>query len=204
MPKVCEFVSLKLMMFHLHGRLQIMHQLLPFPSRTNSALQVFCPSEKVIITSYESYLPNYNDIDKISDTQPHLPAMLCWLRENYDYYAYLPKKRLFNGHLLATLKPSNQNMSRRMGGGLWMTRPVNSGGLSITISQIPSMSLAVACLWISSTTNPERRCTSALPMATKANGTCAFPWNEQERHRPQTRIPDVSHINLLSVGSGIG
>ena len=97
-------VSLILMMFRLHDRLWIMPQLLPFPSRMNSNLQVFCPSKKIVITSFESYLPDSNGVGKIFDTQPHLPARLCWLKENYDYYAYLPKNRLFNGHLLATLK----------------------------------------------------------------------------------------------------
>jgi hypothetical protein len=87
-----------------------------FPSRKNSTLNVFCPDEKTVITSFENYLPNSGDVSKLlSDTQPSIPARLCWLKENYDYYAYLPKERLFDGHLLAPLKHDKPTLIQRDG-----------------------------------------------------------------------------------------
>lgn len=74
-----------------------------FLSRKESTLQVFCPDENTVVTSFESYLPHSNDVHKY-DAHLDLPAKLCWLKDNYDYYAYLPKERLFDGHLLDPLK----------------------------------------------------------------------------------------------------
>lgn len=79
-------------------------QLVAFPSRNTSALQVFCPDESTVVASFESYLPDRKDIHKLSGGGPDLPARLCWLKDNYDYYAYLPKRCLFDGHLLHPLK----------------------------------------------------------------------------------------------------
>ena len=92
-------------------------QLLPFPSRNNLALQVFCPNKATVVTSFEDYLPKGEDISKLSGGGPDLPARLCWLKENYDYYAYLPKRHLFNGHLLGPL--SQHRVEHIQKGGRW-------------------------------------------------------------------------------------
>ena len=91
-------------------------QLLPFPSRDNSALQVFCPDKTTVLASFEDYLPKGEDISKLSGG-PDLPVRLCWLKDNHDYYAYLPKRRLFDGHLLG---PLNQHRVEHIQkGGQW-------------------------------------------------------------------------------------
>ena len=79
-------------------------KLIAFPNGDNASLRVFCPDKERIITSFEDYLPESHDVGKIPDCQPHIPPVLCWLKENYEYYAYLPKDHLFDGHLLAPLK----------------------------------------------------------------------------------------------------
>ena len=79
-------------------------QLRAFPSQNNSVLQVFCPGENIVVTSFESYLSDSKDIHKLSEGHPDLLARLCWLKEHHDYCAYLPKERLFDGHLLEPLK----------------------------------------------------------------------------------------------------
>ena len=92
-------------------------QLLPFPSRNDSALQVFFPDESTFATSFEGYLPKVKDISELSGGGPDLPAQLCWLKDNYDYYAYLPKRCLFNGHLLGPLKQHRVEHIQK--GGRW-------------------------------------------------------------------------------------
>ena len=79
-------------------------RLVTFPPKENSALQVYCPDGKTIVTSFENYLPPSDGVGTITDPQPHLPAKLRWHREHFDYFAYLPKEGLFDGHLLAPLK----------------------------------------------------------------------------------------------------
>ena len=74
-----------------------------FPSQENSTLRVYCPSDNFVLTSFENYLPESSTVGKISDPQPPLPAQLRWHKENCDYFAYLPKERYFDGHLLAPL-----------------------------------------------------------------------------------------------------
>ena len=76
-----------------------------FPYRENASLRVFCPDFKTVVSSFETYLPDPHIVKKIPPgSQPHLPAVLSWLKAHHDYHAYLPKERLFDGHLLAPLK----------------------------------------------------------------------------------------------------
>ena len=90
-------------------------QLKSFLVRENRSLQVFCPNENTVITSFENYLPPSHAVGKISGAQPTLPGRLCWLKENHDYYAYLPKDRSFDGHLLASLKHHTPRSTQRDG-----------------------------------------------------------------------------------------
>ena len=78
-------------------------QLLAFPSRNGSTLQVFCPDKSTVVTSFENYLPNSENVHKLHGG-PDLPARLCWLKDDFEYYAYLPKRSLFDSHLLHPLK----------------------------------------------------------------------------------------------------
>ena len=47
--------------------------------------------------------------------RPDLEAKTCWNTPGYDYYAYLPKKRTFNGHLLEPLKSHTPTLIQRDG-----------------------------------------------------------------------------------------
>ena len=91
--------------------------LVPFPNRGSPILQIFCPSPEVVITSFEDYLPGRSAIGNISGTDPGLPARLSWLKDGFDYYAYLPKDLSFDGHLLTALKYCKPEHVER--GGRW-------------------------------------------------------------------------------------
>lgn len=90
-------------------------QLQAFLSRKKPTLQIFCPDQHTVVTSFESYLPNSNDVGKLSDADLDLPARLCWVKDGYDYYAYLPKERLFDGHLLEPLKRHKPKLIKKDG-----------------------------------------------------------------------------------------
>jgi hypothetical protein len=66
-------------------------------------LQVFCPDPTTVVTAFESYLPDGSSIHKIIDTEPCLPTTPCWLKQGYNYFAFLPRERFFDGHLLTSL-----------------------------------------------------------------------------------------------------
>src|ERR1700753_1695040 len=90
-------------------------QLQAFPFQSQLALNVFCPNEHTVVTSFETHLPDSKDVGKLSSKEPNLPARLCWLKEYHDYYAYLPKERLFDGHLLEPLKPHKSRLIQKDG-----------------------------------------------------------------------------------------
>ena len=76
-----------------------------FPERSRSTLRIFCPNPTSVITSFEDYLPGAHTIGRLfSDMQPHQPARLCWIKAGFEYYAYLPKDRIFDGHIWEPLK----------------------------------------------------------------------------------------------------
>ena len=86
-----------------------------FSARGKSTLQVFCPDPQTIVTAFESHLPEGKTIYTITGTDPCLPAAPCWLKQGYEYFAFLPKERFFDGHLLASLnnrRPLVQRGSR--------------------------------------------------------------------------------------------
>jgi hypothetical protein len=66
-------------------------------------LRVFCPDPQTVVTSFEDYLPAHKTVRQNSGPHPDLPARLCLLKDNYDYRAYLPKDRPYDGHLLTPL-----------------------------------------------------------------------------------------------------
>ena len=63
-------------------------QLQAFPFQSQLALNVFCPNEHTVVTSFETHLPDSKDVGELSGGEPDLPASLCWLEEYRDYYAY--------------------------------------------------------------------------------------------------------------------
>lgn len=78
-------------------------QLSSFLIRKKPTLQVFCPDQTTVVTSFESYLPEAETIFKTTDSEPCLPTAPCWLKQNYEYFAFLPKEHWFGGHLLTSL-----------------------------------------------------------------------------------------------------
>jgi hypothetical protein len=86
-----------------------------FLVRENPTLQVFCPTSKSVVTSFESYLPPDDTIHKIIDKGPDLLAGPCWMKEGYDYRAFLPKENRIHGHLLASLKYEREDYIHRSG-----------------------------------------------------------------------------------------
>ena len=91
-------------------------QLQSFLDRKRATLRVFCPSPTAVVTTFEDELPAANLIHQIpSDPLPDLPAMLSWGKPGYDYYAFLPKDRSFNGHLLTPLKHHDPVFTQRDG-----------------------------------------------------------------------------------------
>lgn len=73
--------------------------------RNRVPLRVFYSEDSNIVTTFEDHLPPGCAIKRItSDLPPDLPARLRWNTPGYDYYAFLPKDRLFEGHLMAPLK----------------------------------------------------------------------------------------------------
>jgi hypothetical protein len=90
-------------------------QMQSFLVRKNPTLQVFCPTSKTVVTSFEGYLPPDDTIHKIIDKEPDLLAGPCWMKEGYDYRAFLPKENRFHGHLLASLKYGREDYIHRSG-----------------------------------------------------------------------------------------
>lgn len=73
---------------------------------SNATLHVFCPGRDAVVATFENYLPilDANLIARISkDTPPDFQAELSWNTSGHDYYAFLPKDRSFEGHLLSPL-----------------------------------------------------------------------------------------------------
>ena len=80
-------------------------QLQSFLDKSKATLRVFCPSPTAVVATFEDELPAANSIHQISsDPLPDLPARLSWVKPGYDYYAFLPRDRSFDGHLLTPLK----------------------------------------------------------------------------------------------------
>lgn len=91
-------------------------QLQSFLDRNKVTLRVFCPSSAAVVTTFEDELPAGDSIHQISsDPLPDLPAMLSWNKPGYDYYAFLPKNRSFDGHLLTPLKHHDPVFTQRDG-----------------------------------------------------------------------------------------
>ena len=82
---------------------QMAPQLEPFPTRKAHRLQVFFPELKAVVMSFEKYLPEFNSICNIKGPKPSLPGAPIWLKEGFDYQAFLPKDQLFTSHLLTPL-----------------------------------------------------------------------------------------------------
>ena len=85
---------------------------------SNATLRVFCPDPAAVVTTFENSLPTLNAgaIAKISrDTPPDLPVELSWNTLGHDYYAFLPKFRSFEGHLLTPLNHHRPTTSQRDG-----------------------------------------------------------------------------------------
>src|SRR6266403_2699322 len=91
-------------------------RLTSFSDRNQPTRRVFCPDPQTVITTFEDYLPARDAIGKIDPgTRPDAPAKLCWYRPGYDYYAYLPKVRDFDGHLLEPLRHHKSQFIQRDG-----------------------------------------------------------------------------------------
>jgi hypothetical protein len=89
-----------------------------FQDRTNATLHVFCPDRSSVVSTFENYLPvsSGHDISHISSNlSPDSPAELSWNKLGYDYYAFLPKHRSFEGHLLAPLNHHKPTTGQRDG-----------------------------------------------------------------------------------------
>ena len=85
---------------------------------SNATLRVFCPDPAAIVTTFENSLPTLNAgaIAKISrDMPPDFPVELSWNMLGHDYYAFLPKFRSFEGHLLTPLNHHRPTTSQRDG-----------------------------------------------------------------------------------------
>src|ERR1700679_4310612 len=118
-----------------------------FPSQESSTIHVYCPTEGLVLTSFESYLPEYSTIGQITDPQPPLPAQLRLHKEHCDYFAYLPKEHCSDGHLLASLNHHEPRYTRKDGRGfvddktreLWrsldknITRSINIVGSNMLV-----------------------------------------------------------------------
>lgn len=88
-------------------------RLQPFLVRANPTLRVFCPEPQAVLTSFESYLPEFSTIRNV--TEPSLPRGPCWVNEAFDHHAFLPKDRRFPGHLLTPLNYHNPLFIQRDG-----------------------------------------------------------------------------------------
>ena len=78
-------------------------QLRSFPAQKAHRLQVFFLELEAVVMSFEEYLPEFNLIQNITGRKPSLPGAPIWLKEGFDYQAFLPKDRLFTSHLLTPL-----------------------------------------------------------------------------------------------------
>ena len=77
-----------------------------FPDRTGAVRHVFCPNSSDVVVTFEDHLPTSDGhkIHRISSSMPpDCPAQLSWNKTGYDYHAFLPKNRTFEGHLLTPL-----------------------------------------------------------------------------------------------------
>lgn len=84
-----------------------------FENQTELTLRVFCPNPKTVIATFEDYLPAYKDVDRISaNMRPDFPARVSVCKSGYDYYAYLPKDRNFEGHLWEPIKHEPEYIQR--------------------------------------------------------------------------------------------
>ena len=64
---------------------------------------MFFPELEAVVTSFEEYLPEFNSIRNITGREPSLPGAPIWLKEGFDYRAFLPKDQSFTSHLLTPL-----------------------------------------------------------------------------------------------------
>ena len=83
-----------------------------FEERQNCTLRVFCPNPSTVISTFETYLPDA--VKTIhGEENPDQRAELSWNLPGYEYYAYLPKDRDFDGHLLGPLKHHTPRLIKR-------------------------------------------------------------------------------------------
>lgn len=91
-------------------------QLQSFLAPGGPTLRVFCPMSAIVVTTFEDYLPDASTIAKIDpDQRPDRPSKLSWHLIGYDYRAYLPKVRTFDGHLLAPIRYCSPKYHERNG-----------------------------------------------------------------------------------------
>ena len=136
-----------LLLPYIHGAdsVHIANHMVPelqsFVTNGHPTLRVYCPSPDTVVTSFEDYLPAAETVRKNSGLWPDLPASLCWLKDNHEYYAYLPKDHPYNSHLLTPLNHHTPEHIQQDGQwfldnetqNLWQALDVN---LTYTISVI--------------------------------------------------------------------
>lgn len=88
-------------------------QLKKFSIRFPTNLRVFRP-DRAVVTTYEDHIPNGPIHTIYPDMRPDHPKV-SWIKPGYEYFAYLPKDRIFDGHLLAPLKHHTPNLIERDG-----------------------------------------------------------------------------------------
>lgn len=116
-------------------------ELRSFVTNDPPTLRVYFPGPNTVVTSFEDYLPASETVRENFGLRPDLPASLCWLKDNHEYYAYLPKDHPYNGHLLAPLNHHRLELVERDGRwfvddetrNLWRSLDVN---LTYTVSVI--------------------------------------------------------------------
>lgn len=82
------------------------------PAVPPSTIRVYTPNDEVVST-FENYLPHGPPHEIDPEMRPSRSPKLCWIKEGWDYYWYLPKNQTLEGNLVGPLKYRNPKPIQR-------------------------------------------------------------------------------------------